>query len=382
MRKRIFNLTFVKIIILFFCFFLAKKIVFDFEGIFNAIKGTIHYIMEILSYFIWGFAIAYVLNPMVNYFSDKFKFLNKFKYKKGLIVLFVYLLAIGFLAIIIISILPVVINSIRDIATNFDTYLSNFENAYNNLMEKFNIEGSEGLVKDFGNLLERGFKMLTDENSLKWLGAAVSSTTTTILRVIFGFVLSVYMLVSKDQMIESSKNIVYGLLPKKADQIIDWGRRVNRIFSKYIVGKIIDSILNGVLAFIGLSIIGAPYKLLISLIIGVTNMVPYFGAFFGGFLAALIVLLSQPNIMLVFWTIVIDIIIQQLDSWLIAPKILENQMGISPILIIAGITVGGSLFGFMGMVLGVPLVAVLKEIFYDGYIMKRVKAQKKLNDKA
>lgn len=111
-------------------------------------------------------------------------------------------------------------------------------------------------------------------------------------------------------------------------------------------------------------------------------MVPYFGAFFGGFLAALIVLLSQPNIMLVFWTIVIDIIIQQLDSWLIAPKILENQMGISPILIIAGITVGGSLFGFMGMVLGVPLVAVLKEIFYDGYIMKRVKAQKKLNDKA
>jgi predicted PurR-regulated permease PerM len=139
---------------------------------------------------------------------------------------------------------------------------------------------------------------------------------------------------------------------------------------------LIDSVINGVLSFIGLRIINVPYALLISIIIAVTNMVPYFGAFLGGAIAALIVLFSQPNIMLVVWTIAFDVLIQQLDSWLIAPKILENQMGISPILIIAGITVGGSLFGFMGMILGVPLVAVIKEIFYDDYIMNKIRLQR------
>ena len=175
---------------------------------------------------------------------------------------------------------------------------------------------------------------------------------------IIGIIVSVYLLASKEKFIGQSKKILYALFkPKKADAIIEFSRESNRIFSGFIVGKLIDSLIIGIIAFVVLSIIKMPYTIIVSVIVGVTNIIPFFGPYIGGAICFILILLTDPKAALIF--LVFVIILQQIDGNLIGPKILGESTGLSSFWVIFSILVGSGFFGFIGMLLGVPTFAVI-----------------------
>ena len=174
---------------------------------------------------------------------------------------------------------------------------------------------------------------------------------------VIGIVVSVYMLYSKETLIRQIKKLVIALLPQKvSDKVLEVGTVSNRIFVQYLLGRIYDSLIVLVLCFVGMSILQMPYALLISVVVGVTNIIPVFGPFLGGIPSALILLMVDP--MKGLWFIVFIIVLQQIDGNIICPLIVGDSLGISGIWVLAGVTLGGGLGGVAGMVIGVPLLGV------------------------
>ena len=176
--------------------------------------------------------------------------------------------------------------------------------------------------------------------------------------VLIGVIISVYLLVSKEKFLRQSKKVIYALCkPKKANLILHIGRKANEIFNGFIIGKIIDSAIIGVLCFIGVSIFKMPYALLVSVIVGVTNVIPVFGPYIGAVPCAILILLVDPMKGLGF--IIFIILLQQLDGNVIGPKILGESTGLSPFWVVFSILLAGGLFGIVGMIVGVPTFALI-----------------------
>ena len=193
--------------------------------------------------------------------------------------------------------------------------------------------------------------------------------------------ISVYILMGKETFIGQAKKIVYAILPAyKGNVLIETIRKGNDIFGGFISGKILDSAIIGVLCFIGLSILKMPYCLLVSVIVGVTNVVPFFGPYIGAIPCTILITLANPIQGLYF--VIFILVLQQLDGNIIGPRILGESTGLSSFWVIFAILVGGGLFGFLGMVIGVPAFAtiyyIIKRII--SYILKRRGLPQETND--
>jgi len=185
----------------------------------------------------------------------------------------------------------------------------------------------------------------------------VINITSALFNFIIGLIISIYLLKDKDIFKKGSKNLLYTFLDKdKADNIIEFGRELNIIFSRYLVGKIIDSLIIGVICFIGTLLLKVPYPLFISSIVTVTNMIPYFGPFIGMIPAFIITAFYNP--VKAIWVLLFILALQQFDGLYLGPKILGIKVGLKPLWVITAIIVGGGLFGIIGMLLAVPVVAV------------------------
>ena len=172
------------------------------------------------------------------------------------------------------------------------------------------------------------------------------------------FIISIYMLSGKEKLIFQAKKLVFALFSKEtALKITRFANLTNTIFSDFIIGKMIDSIIIAVLCFIGMLVIYPSYSLLIAVIVGVTNMIPFFGPFIGAIPSAIILLISRPYSALIF--LVFILALQQLDGNVIGPKILGDSLGLAPMWVLLGIVIGNGLFGLPGMIIGVPTFAVI-----------------------
>lgn len=179
-----------------------------------------------------------------------------------------------------------------------------------------------------------------------------------IVNMLIGIVVAVYALIEKDVFVGQTKKLTYTLFkPERANSIIDTARHGDKIFGGFLSGKILDSIIVGVITFICLSIFKMPYTLLISVIIGVTNIIPFFGPFIGAIPCAFFILLIDPVQCL--WFVIFIVILQQIDGNIIGPKILGTTTGISEFWVTFALLLFGGLFGFIGMIIGVPLFAVI-----------------------
>ena len=179
--------------------------------------------------------------------------------------------------------------------------------------------------------------------------------------MILGIIVSVYLLIDKEKLCALSKKITYGLFPESyADEIIKLVDRSNYTFGRFLVGKIIDSLIIGVLTFIILTIFKMPYTILVSVIVGITNIIPFFGPFIGAIPSFIIILFVSP--VQALWFLLIILFIQQLDGNVIGPKILGDSIGISAFWILFSILVAGKLLGIVGMIIGVPLFAIFYSI--------------------
>lgn len=340
----------------------------------RVLKSGIDLVIAILMPVIYGLLISYVLWPLVRIFEIKLfgKILKKMKVtptakgKKAirltcvLATLFLFLFAIYLLLALLI---PQVANSIASIVENFPRYIDNIqewisstlknnpdmENTVNNLISTYSEKAEEWLSQD----------LMPQMNSIiRELSSGLVGFITFIKNVILGIIVSIYMLYGKENLIANAKKGVYALFStRRANQIIKDCQYIDATFGKYIIGMMLDSLNIAVWCYVGLLILQMPYAILISVVVGVTNFIPFFGPYLGAIPSAVLIFMVNPIQALYF--IIFIFVLQQIDGNFIAPRILGDSTGMSSLMVLVAIMVGGGLFGIPGMLIGVPVCAVL-----------------------
>ncbi len=330
-------------------------------------------VIKIISPIIYGFIFAFLMTPVLNFIEKKIikvlfvKWKIDIVKKKKMIRAISLILTIAFVIAVFYGffymVIPRVKDSIINIISQFDTYITNFEK----WLDKF-FSTNPNVAKNFDDFMDKyapEISAFLQENVLGKVEVLVKSVSLNVLGVvkvlwnlIIGFIISIYVLASKETFAGQSKKIVYAVFQKKnANNIVEAGRFINKTFMGFISGKIIDSAIIGCLCFIGTTIIGTPHALLVSVIIGVTNIIPFFGPFLGAIPCILLILIIEPIQALYF--ILFILFLQQLDGNVIGPKILGDSTGLSGFWVIFAITLFGGLYGVGGMIIGVPFCAIV-----------------------
>ena len=355
--------AFVVIILCMLCFFVLLRM--------DDISKVLKLIFNILRPIIYGLAIAYLLNPIVKTVERYLKpwvekrFPNFKKTQKlcrgiGIVAALVVMLAV--ISALFNMLIPELYRSIRNLAL---TLPGQINEALRNLTVLMSQDTTLG--KFFTTFLTEATTffqnwMRTDllskvNDFMSHLTEGVFNVVNEVMNAVIGIIVSVYVLYSKEKFSMQSKKIIYALFkPSHANMILHLSIKSNTIFGGFIIGKIIDSAIIGVLCFIGLSILDMPYTVLVSVIVGVTNVIPFFGPYIGAIPSAILIMLSDPKMGIYF--ILFILVLQQLDGNVIGPKILGDSTGLSAFWVMFSILLGGGLFGFVGMILGVPTFAV------------------------
>ncbi len=337
----------------------------------GTIKDVIDNVLDAISPFIIGMFIAYLINPLAKAINYKvMKPLCKAKFKKFrnvFSVLVSYVIVISAVATIIFYIVPQIMDTVKQIGS-FVNSAQNGLTKFVNMIEAFEDKHPGIDLSPVMNVMEDIPKQVAEvfSSSIPVIISTVYDTSMSfvsgILEFVIAIIVSIYMLLDKSRLINSSKKIIYALLGERnGDIFIKESGKCNEIFGNFIVGKTIDSLIIGILCFILMKITGLPYALIISIIVGVTNMIPYFGPFIGAVPGILLLLLVDFAYGLVFGIMILAL--QQFDGLYLGPTILGESTGIRPLWIIFAITVGGFVAGPLGMFLGVPIVAVIAYLF-------------------
>lgn len=315
-------------------------------------------IMSALRPFITGCIIAFALNrPVMKLYSWLKAEKNNWKNEKipfRLSITAVYLISISALIAVVCVVIPQISRSIGMFIENFDLYYMNLKNFLSHLLEKINLGWLEsmnildkiyGLTRYVPSLLSKTFDM-------------TANIFSVLIDFILGIVFSVYILSDKERLLHQFKSLFCALLPEKVYlKSCDFLSLLNETFMGFLCGQFTEALIVGVLCFIGMLIFGFEYPLLISVIIGLTNVIPVLGPFIGTVPCVLILLLVNPYHAI--WFTVFIIILQQVESNLIYPKVVGNSVGLPAMWVLFAVVTGGSLFGIWGMVIGIPAVSVV-----------------------
>ena len=331
--------------------------------------GKISGMISVLQPFIIGSVIAYLLNFILKFYEEKvFKFeaFNKVKGKsrRGLGLLLTYTTAFLLLYLFMQFVLPQLIDSIVGLANDIPMYVNNVTKLLDDIMGKLDIgdEYFDLAISKWNDFVSYVIKFATD--LIPILGNALKVIASSVWNIVLGIIVSIYLLIDKEKFYALGKKTTCALFSKEqARMVFELTRRSNDTFGKFISGKILDSFIIGILTFVILSVFKMPYTLLISVIVGITNIIPFFGPFFGAIPSAIIILFVSP--IKALWFLLIILFIQQLDGNVIGPKILGDSIGISAFWILFSLLVAGKFFGIIGMVIGVPLFAVIYSVIKD-----------------
>lgn len=333
----------------------------------SVIVEKISSFISVMVPFIAAFFIAYFLNPLVKTIDKKvlrkiFKQKHK-KLRKFLSILFAYILFIGFLTLILTYIIPQFADSLNDLIEKipalYDTAYEWLEKIEDKLpyIDWEVIE--EQLKASMPQIIQMSTEFVTDIfPKIIDIGFSIVSL---FINIVLSVVISCYMIADKHILADNATRVIYAILPKRyAQGFCNTVKECNGIFSGFVIGKAIDSLIIGCLCFILMSILGLSYSVLISVIVGITNMIPYFGPFIGAIPGIFILLLTEPLQAVIFTVLIF--LLQQFDGLYLGPTILGQSVGVKPLWIIFGITVGGAYGGVFGMFIGVPLVAVVAHL--------------------
>ncbi len=347
-------------------------------------------IFKVLTPFLVGFIIAYVLNIPYTFFMNRaFAFMDKppedrlrrsdeflAKLRKPLSLILSFAILIAAVILLLSIIIPQLTNSIQGVVDNFGIYYTSFQEWVFNIAAKLGFE-SETMSDVFAGVNEliakyTGGDIMNASGAID-VGSILSGITNYLFPHIFDFtknvynvlynlilslVVSVYYLANKEVLMNQIKKVTYTVVPQKyLGKVLRTVDLCNNKVGKFLYGKVIDSIIIGLLCFIVLQIFNIEYAVLLSVFVGVTNIIPFFGPIIGAIPGVILLLMIKPLQALMF--VVIVIVIQQLDGNIIGPIILGDQLGISGFWIMFSVLVGGGLFGFMGLLLSVPIFAVI-----------------------
>lgn len=351
---------------------LFEKFLGNIDFIFEKLISSVNFMFEVFEPFIFGFFIAYFLDPIVNWGEHKvLPRMKNFSNRRLLSVITTYIIFIGSLIWIFIYLIPEVAFSIQKFILIFPNTIKHFNSSkYGFLYQILDTYNATFRTKySLSNIAELiAMPFVKSISFLPDMANNILSRTfgfaSTLLNFILGIVIAFYMLCYKQKFHLAAEKIIYVIFGRaKSEKIVSSFRQYNTVFQKFIIGKSIDSIIIGLMFFVICSFIRVPYLSLLSLIIGLTNMIPYFGPFIGAVPVVFIVLLNNP--VLAFWVAVTIFILQQFDGIILGPKILGDSTGLNPIEVIFAIIMGGALFGVLGMFFGVPVFAVILKILRD-----------------
>ena len=318
--------------------------------------GRIGIFINILSPFAGGIVIAYILDPMVKFFYVKL-----FKEKKGMrgfAILLAYAVAILLLMLLAWLVVPQIVNSIGMLFTNFPSYIQGVQEMLLYVQSEYGIDLQQAtkMLDDSEAMVKEIYAMATD--AMPQIVASIGSVASNFVAIFTSIAASIYMLADKNHLLHQLRTLAHAFLPEKvASNTLRICHYANVNFTGFFVGKIIDSAIIGVITFVAMTILRLDFAVLISVFIGITNIIPVFGPFIGAIPSVFILLLIDPLQAVIFCVLIL--IIQQLDGNFIGPKILGSSIGISALWILFSIVVGGDLFGIVGMVVGVPVFATL-----------------------
>lgn len=358
-----------------FVVIVACIVVAQFVTKLTAFFGILGALARTLAPVLYGLGIAYLLDPIVGRVERVLKprLASYIKrpgkaeaLSRGIGVLVALVVMILVVWALISMILPQLLDSLNTIFGNLPSYYNTLSGWVTDLLERTNIEAADftnSIMEEVYNFLKEWLSSLLPkvQSIVVNLTTSVVGMAKALLNLIIGVIISIYLLMGKKKFLAQAKKLCYGLLGvKKAGYVCNVCTFANQAFGGFIGGKIIDSAIIGVLCFIGLSILDMPYTMLISIIVGVTNIIPFFGPYIGAIPSALLLLVIDPMMSLYF--IIFILVLQQLDGNVIGPMILGDATGLDGFWVVLAILVFGSFYGLLGMIIGVPLFAVIYKI--------------------
>ena len=355
----------------------AIILVYKFLDNFTTIGNAIGKFIGVISPFLAGALMAYLLYIPASRIEKKLLKSKKKFFKRrarGLSVFITFTLTILLIILLVNVILPVVTESVIELVNNFQNYWNTTINKLNGLPEDSFLKNEKvtEAIKEIGdNIKNIDLKKYINPEKITEYLKGVLGVASGIFDVFVTVIVSVYIL--RTQIVEFFKNLAMAIFGKKAcKKISEYVHNSNYIFFKFISGQLIDAVVVGILVTIAMSIIGVKYSILLGFIIGLFNIIPYFGAIVAVGLSILITVITG-GLSKAFWMALIVIILQQIDSNIINPKIIGDSLEISPLLVIIAVTIGGAYFGVLGMFLAVPVAAVFKIIINDWIETKKAK---------
>lgn len=357
---------------------LAIIVIYKILDNFTAIGKVIGNFFNIITPFLAGTLLAYLLYIPAsriekNFTTSRSKFLRK--KARPISVFLTFILAILVIIIVVNVILPVVTQSVIELVNNFQEYWNTAIARLNDLPKDSILKSDKAtnIIQEIGKSLQTiDLKQYINPGKISSYLKSVLGVATGIFDIFVAIVVSLYVLLQRGQIINFFERLGMALLDQKTcSKIGKYIDSTNKIFFKFISGQLIDAVVVGILVTVAMSIIGVRYAVLLGFMIGLFNVIPYFGAIIAVVISIIITIitggLSQAAIMAV-----VVVILQQIDSNIINPKIIGNSLEISPLLVIFAVTVGGAYFGVLGMFLAVPVAAVLK-IVIDDFIEYKVR---------
>lgn len=364
------NKNYFAIGITIFCVVAASIIFFLCLYNIQALFDILNLILKYLTPVIIGLAIAFILNPVLNFFEKKVfkKFFVKNPASKlarifSIIACFVLMGLI--LSGVFLFILPQLISTVNSLISSIPSYLENLKNwveqIFNNNSElaAFVSDYADKFIENFDKFIESIIPQLN--KLLSTITSGAIGLVVSVTNIVVGIIISIYAMMERDRLKGQSIKIIFAISSKRfANYFLSVLKVTYDKFSKFISGKLIDSFIVGIICFIGMIIFNFPFALLISVIIAITNIIPFFGPFIGAIPCAMLVLFVNP--ISAFWFLIFILALQQFDGNILSPKILGDCIGISPFWVLSSILLGGGLFGVLGMIISIPLFSVIYSI--------------------
>lgn len=353
------NIRYKDVLIFALIAFIGYKIIDNYAVYLSVFKKF----LTVLTPFIYALIFAYILNPIMKLFEKRLKF------KRGPAVGLTYLIVLGIIVIIGLYGIPSIIDSIISITKEIPNYVSTAQEWVNSALKNdkfYELMKDAGVLQTLTSLSTKVGTILV--SLLEGAAGSLVTITTDIIMFGFGFLISIYILLDKEKFIKQTKVLLMMLIgERRGNSILNLTRIYNYMIGTYIGIKALDSLIIGTISLVGLVILDVPYAILLAVVVGFTNMIPYFGPFVGMITCATVAIFISPWKALAVFIFLLAL--QQFDAWYLEPKLVSGKVGVGPFWIILGVTIGGGFFGPLGMLLASPTMATIK-IYYDKVINK------------
>ena len=378
---------FKKYNILFAVFILCAALIVIYKSIDNlsSVKDFFAGLLNVIKPFLVGFVIAYILNMPCKRIrkrlaASKNKFISE--KSKGISILAVYLIAILIVVIVVRAVVPALYSNVMDMYNNAPAYINKIMIFIDYWQTKLGINlfsANENISA--GKMIEDLLKNVSLTEFSKY-SEGVITLTSGVINTFIAIIVSVYMLIDSELIINGIKSALSAIVgDSKTEKVLNYCTKVNGIFAKYIYCRVIDAVIIAVISVIILSLLRVKYAPALGFMVGFCNLIPYFGSIIGTVVTMLITLVTG-GMAKMLWTGISLLIMEQIDGNYIGPKIMGEMLEIRPLAVIFAVTVGGGLFGVLGMLISVPVAVVIKMIAEDYLADKRIRMQNSQQPKA